>query len=90
MTTYSLEDLIAIQRCNATLILCNALRATAKHAHPQDRARAMLSEFERLSRADQQDLIALLTLPKLPPSGRSAPSLSHHAPGTERPTARGI
>jgi hypothetical protein len=34
--------------------------------------------------------VLVLRLFQVPPPVRSAPSLSHHAHGTERPTARGI
>jgi hypothetical protein len=41
-----------------------------------------------LKRSILLDLVRVRPTPESP--GRSAPSLSHNAPGTERPTARGI
>lgn len=48
-------------------------------------------QYLRASVAENPALaVILLRLFQLPPPVRSAPSLSHHAHGTERPTARGI
>jgi hypothetical protein len=86
MTSHTHDELLAIQRCNAILMLSEALRATQGCTNAQGRAKAMVDYFANLRRQDKFDLISLLSLP---PPGRSvAPSLS--TPGTERPTARGI
>ena len=91
MTTYSREDLIAIQRCNVTTVLCEALRQTRHLTNAQDQARAMVTHFEKLARGDKLDVIALLTLPKIPPPVQPTRKLmADHAHGDERPAARGI
>jgi hypothetical protein len=83
MTTHTIEDLHAMQRVNAILILCEALRSTAhlEPCNPQKRSQAMAAYIDTVPNPDRLSLMAFISLP--PPVQRpKAPN--GHADGLKR------
>lgn len=83
MASHTQEEIFAIQRCNAILLLTEALRATQSHPNAQARARAMVDYFASLKRGDKFDLISLLSLP--PPVPPTRQLMAGHAHGKSEP-----
>jgi hypothetical protein len=94
MTSHTDSEIFEMSNRQLVALFTAVHVAASRGATTHEKVLLSLNYIRSLPRADRFILLDLVrewpVKAKAKSPGRSAPSLSHNAPGTERPTARGI